>query len=69
LQVTCIVGNIILKRLLKEEGYVKDGQDSGGTRFDPDAGSCKQDNEHEGSGTFSPPIISLQRIGKIKDTN
>jgi hypothetical protein len=69
MQVTRIVGNIILKRLLKAEGSVKDGLDSAGIRFGPDAGSCKEDYEHEGSGTFSPPFISLQRIGSIKDTN
>jgi len=26
-------------------------------------GSCKQVNEHEGSGTFSTPIINLPRTG------
>jgi hypothetical protein len=52
LQVTCIAGNIILKKVVKR----RDGLDSAGTRFGPDAGSCKQGNEHEGSGTFSPPI-------------
>ena len=39
--------------------------DSAGTGFGPDVGSCKQDNEHESSGTYSPPISSLPRIGYI----
>jgi len=52
-----------IKNVVKEGGFVKDGLDSAGTGFGPDAGSCKQDNEHESSGTYSPPIINLLRTG------